>query len=169
METHVIEIHWPKPKLKIKAATLLIYAGIFFFIWFSWTLLWPSSGEKATDPLSIALQGGLTAVIWGALMVFATPISRISRNYKLLVDEESITAVIDGTGLGRWCTLRRTIRKGKVRTIFGIAGRFGGLRGIGVSERSRLGSRFWGFVFLPESMPEYESLKNVVEGWRADH
>jgi len=167
METHVIEIHGLKPSLKIKAATVLVYAGLYFVIWFTWTLLWPSSGEKARDPLSIAIQGGVIAVIWGAFMVFATPISRTNRNYKLLVEEESITGVTDGTGLGRWCTLRRTIRKGKVRTIFGIAGRLGGLRGISASERSRLGAWFWGFVFLPESMPEYEHLKNVLGGWRA--
>jgi hypothetical protein len=99
-------------------------------------------------------------------MIFATPVSRTNRNYKLLVDKDSITAVIDGTGLGRWCTLHRTIRKGEVRSIFNIAGRFGNQRGIGVSERNRLGARLWGFVFLPESMPEYERLKGVVESWQ---
>jgi hypothetical protein len=145
---------------------MLVFGGIFFIIWFSWNLLWPGSSAKARSPFSIAIEGAIVALLWGATMVFGGPILRTSSSYKLLVDEESITAVTERSGWMHWWVHRRTVRKGKVRTIFGIGGRFGSPRGIGVSERGKLGARLWGFVCLPESMPEFEQLKRMAESWR---
>ena len=167
MDTYVVRIDTPNPRLKIKAAAVLVYGGLFFVSWFSWNILWPTSSEKARGPLSIAIEGGIVALVWAASMVFVGPVFRMSVSYKLLVDDDSMTGVTEGNGWMRWWVSRRTIRKGKVRTIFGIAGRFGNPGDIGVSERSKLGSRLWGFVFLARSMPEYEHLKQVAEGWRA--
>jgi hypothetical protein len=166
METHVVQIDAPKPSLKNKTAAVLAYGGLFFILWTSWNLLWPSSSQRATGFLSAVIEGLIIAVLWAVSMVFGGPIFRTSFSYKLLVDDNSITGVSEGNGWMRWWATRRTIRKGKVRAIFEIPSRFGSSGGVGVSERTILCARLCGFVFLPKSMHEYENLEHLVESWR---
>ncbi len=48
----------------------------------------------------------------------------------------------------------------KIKSAAGLSG------GIGISERSVLGARMMGFVYIPKTLPEYDDLKLVAESWR---
>lgn len=89
-------------------------------------------------------------------------------NYKLLVDEKSMTWVMEYTGWMGWYRTRRwTVRRGRVRTIFEIKATPYHSGGVGVSERSMLGIRMLGCVLLLKDLPEYDDLRRLVEGWRS--
>jgi hypothetical protein len=167
MKAIIVRLDTPTPKLKLKAAAVLLYGGVYFILLFSWSLFNSASGEKARGLLGIAIETGIVALVWGVLMVFVVPNLRPRATYKLQVDEDSITGVTEWSGWMRGWATRSAIRVGKVRTIFDISGRIGNPGGIGVSEKSRLGARLLGCVYLPKSMPEYEHLKQVAESWRA--
>jgi hypothetical protein len=167
METYVVKRETPKFTMKARVAAALLYGAMFFVGIFSCRLLWPSPSERSQGTLTTAVWLAIEALIWGALMGFGRPFlpKRLKLgDYKLLVDDDSITGVTERTGWMRWWTTRRTVRKGRVRTIFEIRAK--AFRGLGVSERSKLGARLWGFVYLPQSLPEFEELKQLVEGWR---
>jgi hypothetical protein len=38
-------------------------------------------------------------------------------------------------------------------------------QGLRVMNRDKFGTFMWGFVFVPATMPEYQSIKAVLEQW----
>jgi len=163
MDTYVVRRDSQEPKLKQRAIWIPIFGGIFFMLMFGWKVFWPTSIGRSRGILSIALETGLVSLVWGLLMAYQP---RKLPNYMLLVDDESITGVTQYTGWMKWFVMRRTISKGKVRSVWEIKGRLGATGGMGFSERSKWGARMLGFVFLPRSLPEYASLRALAESWR---
>jgi hypothetical protein len=164
MDTYLVRPDSPKPTLKQRAIAVLCFGGIYFILMLGWQFFWPTSTERNRGLLTIAVVTGLVSLTWGLGMAFWP---RKLPSYKLLVDDESITGVTEYTGWMKWLVMRRTISKGKVRTIWEIKGRLGAPSGMGFSDRkSRLGARMWGFVFLPTTLPDYESLRTLAESWR---
>lgn len=82
----------------------------------------------------------------------------------LQVDSDSITDLIEFAGDGR--TIRKCVRRGRVRSIFVVRGFFGRPRGIGVSEKSGFGARWSGYVYLPNTLAKFKELESLVESWR---
>jgi hypothetical protein len=165
MDTYVIELPSPKRKLKDKALSVLLLGGMYFVLYFSFTLLWPSAAESHRGLLSNATEAGLAALAWGIWMA-AFPANPRSA-YKLLVNEDSITSEMEYGRWMNWLAPRWTVRKGEVRTIFDVKGRAGKPGGFGVSSRSRLGARMLGFIYVPNTLPDYEYLRRLAESWRS--
>jgi len=163
METHVFTLNPQEPTLKKRAISVLYLGGTFFVLMFGWKFFWPTSTERNLGVMNIMVEAGIVSLLWGLAMAFYP---KRSLNYKLLVDDESITCVMDYTGWMKWLVMRRTIRRGKVRSIWEIRGRLGMPGGMGLSERSRLRAWMFGFVFLPRTLPAYESLRMLAESWR---
>ncbi len=61
----------------------------------------------------------------------------------------------------------RGFHRGKVRTILERGRWLSNRPGIVASERGKLGAWFWGGVFIPQDLPEYERLKETILSWRA--
>jgi hypothetical protein len=164
METYVVRLNSQRPTLKQRAISALFFGGFYFILMFGWRFFWPSPAERYFGLLSIVAETGLISLLYGLGMAFWPP---KRPGCKILVDDESITGITEYDGWMKWLAFRRTVSKGKIRTIWEIKGRLGSTGGTGLSERSRLGARMWGFVYLPRSLPEYESLRALAESWRS--
>jgi hypothetical protein len=164
VETYVVRLNTWKPTLKQRALSVLLLSSMYFALMFAWKFFWPSPYERREGLYGVALEVAIVSLIWGMGMAFWP--KKIS-TCKLLVDERSITSVIEYTGWMKWLVLRKTVSAGKVRIIREVKGRLGAPGGFAVSERSEWGARMWGRVFIPKTLPEYEELKALVESWRA--
>jgi hypothetical protein len=143
---------------KRKVLAVLIFGIILFLFMWVCSVLTPARFGLHRGLLSIAFQAGWTSLIYGSLMAFVPGISRRGRAViEISVENDSISSRIRPGGM------RRTVRRGKIRSIFEIKGRLGG---IGISERSEFGARMLGYVHVPASLPEYEELKRLAESWR---
>jgi len=106
----------------------------------------------------------VSSIVWafGMLVIFSRtwnkPDRDRRRDFNIVVEADSITAVYPGS--------RRTVHKRKIRSIFEI--RASSLRpsGIGISEKTEFAARTLGFVFVPDSLPEFDKLKRLAESWR---
>jgi hypothetical protein len=167
MDTYEVKAKSPRVNLKYKFIAVFCFAALLFLIRFGWSILSPTSSEVRLGLQRVAIETGVWSLLLGLGMVFFRSAS--PPNYKLLVDEKSMTWVMEYTGWMRWFrTSRRwTVREGRVRTIFEIKATPYHSGGLGVSERSMLGVRMLGCVFLPKDLPEYDDLRRLVEGWRS--
>jgi hypothetical protein len=168
MDTYEVEMAPFKPKLKGKVIAVLLCAGVFFALRLGMIFLWPSEYEKSGGLGGFVIEIAVVSLGWGLWMVFLTPIlgpiwGKRDRKIRFIVDGDSITAEY-----AYWPkrTLRRTVRKGKVRSIFEIKGTSLRPEGIGISEKSKFGARMFGFVYVPRTLPQFEELKRIAESWR---
>jgi hypothetical protein len=166
MDTYVVKLETPRGKLQHKVLAALLFGGTFFVLRFCWSLLSPTSSERNRGPLSLAIEIGVVSLVFGVGMGFFRPRISPNHSYKLFVDQDSITGVAKYTGWMKWLGTRRTVRKGKIRSIFEIKAAVGRSGGIGISERTILGARMMGFVYIPKTLPEYDDLKGLAESWR---
>ena len=165
MDTYEVKLKSPRVNPKYKIISVLCFAAFFFLIRFGWSILSPTPSEMSSGLPSVATEIGILSLLLALVMVFFKS-ARIP-NYKLLVDEESITGVTEYTGWMSWFVKRTTVQKSRVRTIFEIKKTASHPGGLGISERSMFGARMCGFVFLPKELPEYDDLRRLVEGWRS--
>jgi|SRR5271163_20549 len=165
MDIYEVKMKPPRVNPKYKIIGALCFAALLFLLRFGWSLRPPTPSEMSSGLPSVAIEIGISSLLCALIMVFFRS-ARVP-NYKLLVDEESITGVTEFTGWMRWFVKRSTVRKGMVRTIFEIRATAFHSGGLGISERSMLGSRTLGFVFLSKELTEYDDLQRLVEGWRS--
>lgn len=160
METYEVDLY-SRPRLRDKVLAVACFGGLFAALVFCADFFWRAP-DVAQKPLSsIAIWDGLQGLLWGIGMVFIFS-PKTSLKYKLMVDEVSMSGE-QATG---WFRIRKAVRKGMIRSIFPVNGRFGASSGVGVSERSRFGARMLGWVFLPNTLPEFERLRTLAENWR---
>ncbi len=165
MDTYEVKMKLPRANPKHKIIAALCFATVFFLSLCGWSVLSSTPGKMSRGLASIALEIGILSLLLGLSMVSFKPSTL--PNYKLLVDGESMTWVTEYTGWMKWRVTRRTVRKGRVRTIFEIGATPFHSGGLGVSERSMSGVRMLGCVFLSKDLPEYDDLRRLVEGWRS--
>jgi len=168
MEAYVVKFDEYKPNLKQRLLQVLVLSGLYFIIQFSRYSFWPSATERHRGPLSLAVEAAVVSLLWGVSMVSMSiwfGRSRSFPNYKLLVDDETITAVYEYSSWLKWRVFRRSVYRGNIRTIWEVKARLGQPGGMAISEKSRWCARMFGFVFIPRSLPEYESLKALAESW----
>ena len=163
METYVLELNTSKRSLKRLALSVMCMAVVYFLLMLAFTYLWPSPYEKHESVYLIAMKTAFISLLWGLGMTFLQPKLPDGR---LLVDDQSITSVTEYTGWMKWYKIRRTVSAGKVRTIREIRSRLGGPGGLAASERTRLGAWIWGGIYIPNTLPEYQQLKALVESWK---
>ncbi len=164
MEAYTYRIGNPNPPtLRQKTFMAVALATVCFFLRFGWILAFPNTPEKGYVPLSNTFEIGIWAVSFGALMAFLP--RRRSLEYRLVIDEDTITGVAIYSGWMKWLFRPRTIHRGRVRTIFEIRSPYN--PAIGISERTRFGARMLGFICVPESLPQFDEIRRLAESWRA--
>ncbi len=164
MEIYLVNLNSPKLSLRQRSVHVLILSGAFFLLRFGGTFLWPTSFERNRGILGNAIESAVASLLWGICMGYW---QRKLPKCKLMVDDESITSVMEYTGWMKWWVIRRTISKGKVRSTWEVKGLGGIPRGTAFSERSRAAGRIRGFVYVPSTLPEHESIQKLAESWRA--
>jgi hypothetical protein len=162
-EYYEVKMKSPRVSPKYKIIAVLCTAAFFFLLRFAWSILSPTPSEITRGLTSVGIEIGILSLVWALGMVFFKPVGRA--NYKLLVDGESITGATEYSGWIRRFVKRTTVRKSTIRTTFEIKARAFHPGGLGISERSGLGARMWGFVFLPRDLLEFDDLRRLVEGW----
>ncbi len=82
-----------------------------------------------------------------------------ANEYQLIVDDEEIRA----TNFRQNNFLfTRSVRRGEVTTIVEKE------RGLLISRHGRIGTFWWGGIWIPKQLADYEYLKRLVVSWRAE-
>jgi hypothetical protein len=164
VDTYEVKMKSPRVNPKHKIIAVLCFAAFLFLVRFGWSVLSPAPSEISRGLPRVAIETGMWSLLFALGMVFfrSAPLP----NYKLLVDQESMTWGLEYPGWRRWFVRRWTVRKGRVRTIFEIKATAFQSGGLLISERSMAGIRMFGCVFLPRELPEYDDLRRLAEGWR---
>lgn len=165
MDTYEIQFE-PSKARKYRFTHALLFAGMFFLLRFGWTFMSPADAEKNRGLASVAVEIVVVSFIFGLLMAYR-PYRLPKVGYKLLVDENSMTGVCQTKTWLKTITTRRTVRLAKVRTVFEIREAGGRPGGIGISERTLLGARILGCVYIPKSLPEFAQLRTLAESRRS--
>ena len=152
-----------KPSLRQRVLSVLLMATVYFLFMLAWKFFWPSPYEKQESVYSIILEVAFISLFWGVGM---TLFPKKIPNCKLLVDDQSISNVLQYSGWMKWYSVRKTVTAGKVRTIREIKGKLGASSGLIASEQTDWKAWMWGGIFIPKTLPEYENLKALVESWQ---
>jgi hypothetical protein len=164
MDVYEWKTEYQGRKLQHQLIALLCFAGAFFVVWLSWRLISPLPMGRFRGLASMLVEAGIVSLVWASSMVFLRPRSRME--HELQVDDDSITMIIRYSSWMKWPITRKTVHKGRVRTIFEIKAFGGRASGIGISEKGRLGARMRGFVYVPETLSEFERIKCLAESWK---
>ena len=119
------------------------------------TKFWPTLGSESI-PRRI-----ISGAVWAAAFTWAASKfgNKLDLPYELVVRDDEITA--------QYAIAFKTIHRGKVRTILERGRWLSHRPGIVASERGKLGAWMWGGVFIPQDLPEYERLRDMILSWRA--
>jgi hypothetical protein len=167
MDTYEVTVGRYQPNLRHKVVGAFWFAAVFFVFRLGWAVLLPSKTERSRGLSSLAIELGFLSLVWGLGMAFLSPIwKRLGRDlkldYRLLVDADSITAVFP---ISKHRQSRKVVRKGMVRSIFEIKAASFRPGGIGISERKEFAARMLGFVFVPNTLPEFDKVRSLAESW----
>ncbi|MGB6724533.1 MAG: hypothetical protein WBE74_01435 [Terracidiphilus sp.] len=167
MQTYEVEYPLKKLGLPYRIGFAFLGATVCFLLWFGKSMLWPTQLDLQSCIASRALWAAVFGITMGVLQGFAIP-QPFTRPIKgrITVDDESIEGSFEFSSWLMTTKHKRTVRKGRVKSIFEVRGRFGRPGGIGISEQSKFGARMLGLVFIPRSMEEFDELKQLAESWR---
>ena len=168
MDIYEVNIEPLQPKLKHRIIgalfVLLFYAALFFLVRFGVSVLFPAAVERQSGIDRVASEMAVTCIVWafGMLIIFGLagnmPKHAKRKDFKIVVDSDSIKAVYPKS--------LRIVRSGRIRSIFRIKASPPRPGGIGLSERGEFAARMLGSVFIPDTLPEFEQLKQLAESWR---
>lgn len=136
---------------KRKAARTLLMAGLFTVLLIGFRLLSPYHRLHAID---------LIAAAAALAMAGASPFNKSNLRYKLVVSDDSITAV--------YPSFKRSIERNRVKTLIESRGTAFTPPALRVSQHGRFGMCLWGGVSIPRALPQYESLRALALARRAD-
>jgi len=66
---------------------------------------------------------------------------------------------IEGRTQTNWFTFKKRISRDRIKSISENR------RGLCVTDRGEFAARMLGFVFVPATMPEYQEIKSILNGW----
>jgi hypothetical protein len=132
-------------------ALFAIYVPAYFVVELATHWLWP--GHRRSDTASRMV---VTAVVWGLLMTIALSF-RKAAEYQIIVDDDEISTKNFNS---RNRLYSRRVHRGQVRTL--IEKR----QGLLISRHNRIGTFFWGGLWVPKQLADYEYLKRLVSGWK---
>ena len=170
METYYVETRSERWTFRRRAVFAFGLSITYAAIMFCFDIFWRTGSHKTASIGELGVKAIFMGLFWGLCMAFVP--TRLTKpsvcHSRLLVDDHSVTGISEhSAGLFQGRTFRRVVRRGHVRSIFEIKGPKGVLKGVGISERTKLGARMWGFVFVPASLPEFEDLRQLAESWKA--
>jgi hypothetical protein len=113
--------------------------------------IWKSSTHLLGEFVEAILGGVLLAVA-------AVGFTKRNLNYQIIVDDDCITAVHP--------TYKRTVRKNDVKTVTESDGSLLSAPSIRISKYGRFGTWFWGGIWIPKTLPEYESIRVLALNWK---
>lgn len=100
------------------------------------------------------------AVLAGLMFAFVmTAFSERNLRYKVIVSDDSITAV------HLW--FRHSVQRKCVRSVVETRGNALTAPALRISKHGRFGMFLWGSVWIPRSLPEYESIRSLALNWKA--
>src|SRR5579863_2775160 len=133
----------------------MVVAGVLFAaLQMLLSFLWPSSAppQRLADSIR-AIIGG---IVFGPSFVL---IMRRTLTYEVSVSADSVTQ----QGFG----IRRSVRREEARTITESSGSAFSVPALRISRHGRLGTWFWGCIWIPKAIPEYEYIRELALGWKA--
>ena len=166
MDSYIIRSEPLAQSWKQRVFYVLGSGGLYACLMFCFHTFWPSPSDLRYGLYRRAIGSALEGLIWGVMMSWFL---LTSPEVELRVDEQSITSITRHRG---WIPLkiRRTVHKGRIQIFRDLKTRSGAHRGLLISDKGELASRLsTGFVFIPNTLPEYEDLRRLAESWRAAH
>src|ERR1700688_3033905 len=118
------------------------------------SILWPFSAP--THWPGDFIRPIIGGVIFGPLFVL---LMRRMLTYKVDVSADCITSTRSG--------FRRSVRRGEAKTITETSGSALVAPALRISKHGRLGTWFWGCIWIPKAVPEYEYVRDLVISWKA--
>jgi len=110
-----------------------------------------SSSHVSVEFVEAVLGGVIFAFFFDALM-------RRNLDYKVVVSDDCITAVHP--------RYKRSVQKSEVKTVAESDGNVLAAPSLRISKYGRLGTWFWGGIWIPKALPEYEYLRNLALTWK---
>ena|SRR5216683_2392264 len=132
----------------------LVVAGLSVGLDMAFNLLgspWMSSSHVSVEFVEAVLGGVIFAFFFDALM-------RRNLDYKVVVSDDCITAVHP--------RYKRSVQKSEVKTVAESDGNVLAAPSLRISKYGRLGTWFWGGIWIPKALPEYEYLRNLALTWK---
>ncbi len=142
------------PQVKRITTFLALFAElglVYFALEFLFEWLWPARHgiERIWGMI-------VKAVFWAFLLSLTFPFKKLGQ-YQIVVDEDEISTR-SFTAMS-WLS-SRTIPRSEVRTL--VERR----NGLLISRYNRIGTFFWGGIWIPKQIADYEYLKRLVSSWR---
>jgi hypothetical protein len=132
----------------------LLVAGLYVALNMAFSLLWPSwmsSSHVSGEFVEAVLGGAIFALLFVAFI-------KRNLNYKVVVSDDCITAV--------YPRYERSVRKNEVKTVAESDGNVLTPPSLRISKYGRFGTWFWGGIWIPRALPDYESVRNLALSWK---
>jgi thiamine transporter ThiT len=134
---------------------MLVAGALFAALQMLLSILWPSSTMPA-HRLEDSIRAVIGGVIFGPLFIL---LMRRMFTYEVVVSADCIT--LHGFGF------RRSVRREEAKTIIESSGSAFVAPALRISKHGRLGTWFWGCIWVPKAVPEYEYIRDLALGWKA--
>jgi hypothetical protein len=112
---------------------------------------WTSSGH----PLENIIGAVISGIIFGFVSV---ALIKRNLNYRVVVSDDYITAV--------YPRYKRSVRKNEVKTVAESDGNVLTAPSLRISKYGPFGTWFWGGIWIPRALPEYEYVRNLALSWK---
>jgi hypothetical protein len=153
-ETYQVKYEPKSEPFKHRALRFAFFAIQSAILWCLLSLIpWFRTSNKGM--IGTVLEG----LAFGILFAIVFPLGmRPFRQYELRVSDDSLTA--------DYGYLTRTIHKGELRTV--REDRRSRLRpaGLVLSKYGPLGTRMWGFIWVPRQCADYEHIRDLASEWQ---
>jgi hypothetical protein len=140
--------------VKRRALRVLFAAGSFAVFQILMEEIWPSRTKM------LSTVGIIAAAVGGVVFALLFEITFVRRfyPYTLVVSDDCIAAVFPHS--------ERTVRRAEVRTITETNGSAFHTAALWISKHGRLGTWFWGCIWIPKTIPDFDSIKTLVLTWK---
>ena len=130
----------------------ILSVPIYFVSSFLVGWVWPAS-SKRVGVTGIVIQ----TIFWAFGMSLFSSFKK-ANEYQLFVDDEEFrqTNFRENNRL-----FTRSVRRGQIRTVVENE------RGLLISRHGRIGTFWWGGVWIPKQLADYEYLKRLAGSWQA--
>jgi hypothetical protein len=117
--------------------------------------MWPSGMKMGPT------RGIIAEVISGVVFALMCELAfaRWFFPYTLVVSDECITAVFPRS--------ERTVRKAELRTVTETNGNAFHPAALRISKYGRFGTWFWGCIWIPKALPDYEAIRALALSWKS--
>jgi hypothetical protein len=132
----------------------LLGGGLFAAILMIIDVLWHSSASSGH------LLGDLTdAVVGGVIFVFVDfACFKRKFDYKVVISDDCITAIHS--------RYQRSVRRNEIKTVAEFDGNLLMPPSLLISKYGRFGTRLWGCISIPKTLPEYENIRTLALSWK---